>query len=123
MKVPKLEACLCGQVRIYSSTSKGEEVREGKILFLQIPWRVQVQYGEFNDGVWSGTLGQFLTFAGAEVGIRKIEKDGEVVYENTRIPVPYPLFNAFSEEGLEAMNELRRNCFGDGFDYVSSSGD
>lgn len=119
MKMPELEVCLNQPVKIHRSTAKGEESVDAKILSLQIPWQMKVEYGEFNDGMWRGTHGQFLTFAGAVGGIRKIEKDGKIVYENNKIPVPYPQFDAFTDEGLKEMNKLRRECFGEGYSYIN----
>ncbi|TAL58411.1 MAG: hypothetical protein EPN86_00120 [Nanoarchaeota archaeon] len=118
IKLPELEACLEKVVTIEQSTFDGVERITGKIVLLQIPWQIQLIEGAYDDGVFQGTLGQFLTFAGASGGIIKVESEGKAAYHNSQVPVPYPQFEVFDEEGLRAMNDLRRKCFGEGFDYI-----
>ena len=118
MSLPELDACLNTPVIVYESTSEGIAKLLVKPLTIQYPCQMDVRYGEYIDGVWlDSPRGTFLTFAGANTGITKIEKDGSIIYENEKIPVPYIPFDAITDEGLEAMNELRQECFGDGSAY------
>jgi len=114
ISLPELDACLEKRVRVYESTIDGEKPIYCKIKSIHYPWDMDVYVGESDIG----PRGTFLTFAGGEAGITRIEKDGITIYENKKIPVPYNLFNAFTDDGLKAMNDLRRECFGIGFDYT-----
>ena len=117
---PLLEACMNSVVTIYSSTPEGEQVIEGKILAGEFPWNINVQIGEIVGAQWTVISGQTLTFAGYGAGIKRIEKDKKVLYENRNIPIPYPFFSSVKPDGLDALNALRMDCFGKGYDYQRS---
>lgn len=115
IKMPELEACLGQPVKIVRSTPGGEEVLEARIAEMGIPWQM---YIEFDEG---GKTGQFIAFAGGRAGIVRIERDGEIIYENKKIPVPYPGYSMTSDIGIKSLNDLRRECFGEGYDYPKLS--
>ena len=121
MSVPDLESCLNQIVRIYRSTEEGEIFTDAKIILLQIPYQMQVECGSYDGGIWKVTLGKFLTFAGGQEGITKIEKEDKIVYKNKKIPVPYLQF-PFTEEGFNALNQLRKGCFGEEYGCTKPEG-
>jgi len=112
MKIPELEACLNKQVRIVRSTPRGEESLDARIIEMGIPWQMYIEFSEDHKD------GQFIAFAGAHGGIMRIERDGKIVYENKKIPVPYPELSTLNAEQTDALNGLRKECFGEGYDYA-----
>jgi len=123
LEIPELEACVNREmeynnrnafkegpvVKVYKSTTTGEKVFEGVISMLNAPWNMEVSSCQ----VFSTLVG-FLTPRGA---ITKVERDGEIIYSNQKIQTPYQGFDEESPEGIEALNALRRECFGKGFEY------
>lgn len=106
-------------VTIYNSTTKGEVLIRGIVSnHVAPPWVVYMVTGEgFIGGLWYAIREDPFPFLGPDSGIIKIEKDGSVLYENSRIPVPYKAFDVLTYEGQDALNLFRWQCFGEGFGH------
>ena len=120
--IQDLEECVGNgtPVKVHISALNGEDIIEGEIIEHGFPWSLTlIEYILYSKDEGKTSVGGSLTFAGITVGITRIEKrDGQPLYVNDRIPIPYPTgFSQFMQEGLIAMNNLRRRCFGEGFDY------
>jgi hypothetical protein len=110
-------------VTIYNSTAGGEIAVKGIVnSIVAPPWYVYLATSE-HEGFCKETMIEPFLFLAENSGITKIEKDGYILYENTRIPVPYKPFDLQTHRGQIALNSLRKNCFGCGFGYVFKNED
>lgn len=106
-------------VTIYNSTTKGEIPVKGRVGNTIVPpWVVYMVTAEFDLGIHSATLEDPYPFIGSVSGIIKIEKGGSIIYENSKIPIPYETFDVYTEEGQNALNSLLKDSFGDDFYYT-----
>ena len=117
-----LESCMqSGEVvRVVRSTCDGERTAVGTMAECKFPNYLMINHQTV--GLGDGrkcTEGASLKFIGAEEAIVQIETGGgRIVYQNDKIPIPYPRdFTQFKRPGLDKMNALRRACFGEGTEY------
>lgn len=80
---------------------------------------LSLKLGDYNDGMFQGTVGEECPFIGAIAGIESIEtQDGEVIYSNPNLRFDKKFYKPFkNREDNEYINSMRRKKFGQGHDY------
>ena len=80
---------------------------------------LDIRLGFFNDGNFSGQLGEDCPFIGSISGIALVvNNDGEILYQNDNLRFEKRFYNPFqNQEDNEFINSMRRQKFGPGHDY------
>lgn len=108
---PRIISAMGKIVRITLATPDGKRCIEGRLAGVEKPWSITLMLDHCPD------LERVVQFAGPYYAIQKIEQDGNVVYDNQAIPVPYKRVDISSKKGWNELNSLRRTLFGEDFTY------
>jgi hypothetical protein len=112
MHIPDLEACIDDKyVTILYSGQDGITKVTGLPLKLQVPWSIELLVDTDKVGATELRYTESYDFAGIEGGILMISSNGTKLYDECRIPVPYPVFR-----DPIMLNDFRRALFGEEYE-------
>jgi len=97
----ELEKWINCDVEIESSSVEGLYSRKGELTEVDFPFGVKVYTGETKFVTHTAVVHCYSTFAGYDSGIVRITSNGKVIYEQPKIPIPYPYIEAFDEARLD----------------------
>ena len=116
-----LDACLRKTVKVEFLTPDGVERHEGILFIFNKPWTLHLLIeflpDDYLPGAECSASAMCLPFAGNGGGIVRIRCEGQVVFINKQLPRPYPRLDLQNDDDREALNNFRRNIWGDLYLY------
>jgi hypothetical protein len=112
----ELDDCIEGSITVLYVKADRTEHDEGVFLHHKKPWNILLRLPTINRDIVVGA-GYLLPFLGIPGAIERITHQGRVVDEHTQLPRPNPRFDFARDEDFDALNEMRRQTWGDLYRY------